>query len=42
MQNGESFFGEKHGKIAIGLNFAPKIIPDFYPFELKPTHIAWV
>ena len=26
MQNDESFFGEKHGKIAHGLNFAPKII----------------
>ena len=26
MQNGESFFGEKHGKIAHGINFAPKII----------------
>ena len=29
MQNGESFFGEKHGKIAHGLNFTPKIIPGF-------------
>ena len=28
MQNGKSFFGEKHGKIALGLNFAPKIILD--------------
>ena len=27
MQNGESFFGVKHGKIAKGLNFSPKIIP---------------
>ena len=27
MQNGEFFFGEKHGKLAHGLNFAPKIIP---------------
>ena len=28
MQNDESFFGEKPLKIAHGLNFAPKIIPD--------------
>ena len=28
MQIGESFFGEKHGKIAHGINFAPKIILD--------------
>ena len=28
MQNGESFLGEKPLKIARGLNFAPKIIPD--------------
>ena len=27
MQNGEYFFAEKHGKIAHGINFAPKIIP---------------
>ena len=27
MEIGELFFGEKHGKIAHGLNFAPKIIP---------------
>ena len=27
MQNGESFFAEKHGKIAHGINFAPKSIP---------------
>ena len=26
MQNGEYVFGEKHGEIADGLNFAPKII----------------
>ena len=26
MKNGESFFGEKHGKIAHGINFTPKII----------------
>ena len=26
MQNGEYFFGEKHGKIAHGINFTPKII----------------
>ena len=29
MQNGKSFFGEKHGKIAHVLNFAPKIIPAY-------------
>ena len=28
MHNGESFFGEKPLKIAHGLNFAPKNIPD--------------
>ena len=28
MQNGESFLGEKPLKIAHGLNFTPKIIPD--------------
>ena len=27
MQISESSFGEKHGKIAHGINFAPKIIP---------------
>ena len=29
MQNGESFFGENPLKVAHGLNFAPKIIPDY-------------
>ena len=34
MQNGEMFFREKHGKIAHGLNFAPKII---HAFDLIAT-----
>ena len=28
MQSGESFFGQKHGKIATELKFTPQIIPD--------------
>ena len=31
-QNGESFFGEKHEKIAHGLNFAPKFILSLHIF----------
>ena len=41
MKNGETFFGEKHGKIADGLNFAPKIIlgiPILYEKPVKLLH----
>ena len=39
MQNGESFFGEKHGKIAHGINFAPKIIP---AWEVKCDSLSFL